>query len=209
MLGAATFRPLRMRRSAASRRPLRALVGLLAAATAGCALAATVDVETRRDGEAIEIRASAHLDADLQTAWQVITDYGRFAAFIPDVRESRVIARQGASVTVEQSGDARLWLFRMPLSITFAIVETPPNRLHSRAIAGSLRSLESDYELRSETHGVRLLYAGHVVPGFALFGPFEARAVERNVGRQLRALAEEIERRHASYSGGTSGRRSP
>jgi hypothetical protein len=198
-----------MRPPAAGRRPLAALLGLLAATVAGCALAATIEIETRREGEAIEIRASARLDADLQSAWQVITDYGSFATFIPDLKESRVIARQGAAVTVEQTGDARLWLFRMPLSITYAIVESAPSRLHSRAIAGSMRSLESDYELRSEGHGVRLLYAGHVVPGFSLFGPFEERAVEQNVGHQLRALANEIERRHASGSARTSAPRSP
>ena len=176
---------------------------------AGGAIAATVEIETRREGEAIEIRASARIDADLQSAWQVITDYGHFVAFIPDLRQSRVIARQGAAVTVEQSGDAKLWLFRMPLSITFAIVESAPNRLRSRAIAGSMRSLESDYELRVDGRGVRLLYAGHVVPGFSLFGPLEERAVEHNVGRQLRALADEIERRHASGSGRPPEPRSP
>jgi hypothetical protein len=198
-----------MRPSAARRLSLAALLGLLAATMAGSAFAATIEIETRREGDAIEIRASARLDADLQSAWQVITDYGHFAAFIPDLRESRVIARQGAAVTVLQSGDAQLWLFRMPLAITFAIVESAPNRLHSRAVAGSMRSLESDYELKSEGHGVRLLYAGHVVPGFSLFGSFEERAVEHNVGRQLRALADEIERRHASGSGRPAEPQSP
>jgi hypothetical protein len=192
-----------VRPSVTARYLLAALVGLLAAGAAGCACGASVEIETRRDGEAIEIRASARSSADVQTAWQVITDYGRFAAFIPDLRESRVVARQGATVTVEQSGDARLWLFRMPLAITFKIDETPPTRLHSRAIAGSMRSLESDYELRPESGGVRLLYVGRVVPGFRLFGSLEERAVEQNVGRQVRALVDEIERRYAAGHGGT------
>lgn len=39
-----------------------------------------------------------------------------------------------------------------------------------------------------------MTYAGHVVPGFALLGGIELRVVERNLARQFRALADEIER---------------
>jgi hypothetical protein len=159
--------------------------------------AATVTIEAQREDDAIDLRASAVLAADAPTAWRVLTDYGRYAEFIPDLRASRVIARDGTSVTVEQSGDARLWLLRLPLAITFAILESPPNRLRSHAIAGSLRTLDSSYELQTVAGGVRLDYAGHIVPGYRLAGVFEQLAVERNVARQLQALADEIERESA------------
>jgi hypothetical protein len=61
--------------------------------------------------------------------------------FIPDLRVSRVVARRGATVIVEQSGNATLWLFKIPLDVTFEINEIPPNGLQSRAVAGSLRAL--------------------------------------------------------------------
>ncbi len=80
------------------------------------------------------------LDADVATAWRVLTDYDRYVEFIPDLRVSRVVARRGSTVTVEQSGDA-VWLFTWPLEITFEIDESPPSRLQSRAVAGSLRVL--------------------------------------------------------------------
>jgi hypothetical protein len=159
--------------------------------------AATVTIEAQRADDAILLRASVLLAASAQTAWQVLTDYGRYPEFIPDLRTSRVVARNGTSVTVEQSGDARVWLLRLPLEITFAILESPPYRLRSRATAGSLQALESSYELRPVAGGVRLDYAGHVVPGFRLAGVFEQMAVERNVARQIQALADEIERESA------------
>ena len=68
------------------------------------------------------IRASVVLNADAATAWRVLTDYDRYTEFIPNLRVSRVVARQGTTVTVEQSGDAALWLFKMPLDITFEIM---------------------------------------------------------------------------------------
>jgi Polyketide cyclase / dehydrase and lipid transport len=162
------------------------------------AAAATITVDAERRGETIEIRATAELKADSATAWRVLTDYDRYPEFIPDLRASRVVARRGATVTVEQTGDATLWLLRFPLDITFEITEFPPNRLQSRGVAGSLRAISSSYWLTPASAGVRLDYAGHVAPGFELFGPLEQIAVQQSVARQFQALADEIERRSAA-----------
>jgi ribosome-associated toxin RatA of RatAB toxin-antitoxin module len=180
-------------------RPASFLIALfaltLAAALAQQAVAATINFDAERLGGAIEIKASAVLKADAATAWCVLTDYGRYADFIPDLRASRVLARRGATVTVEESGDATLGLLRMSLDVTFEITELAPNSLRSRAVAGSLRSLASSYELTPVATGVRLDYRGRVEPGFELLGPIEQLAAERNIARQFRALADEIERR--------------
>jgi hypothetical protein len=175
-------------------RAFLAIVWILAAATAQSAVGATVALRAERIGDAIDIHASALLDADGATAWRVLTDYNRYPEFIPDLRSSRVVARRAATVTVEQSGDAVLWLFKWPLEITFQVEETPPDHLRSHAIAGTLRALTSSYALTREAAGTRLDYVGRVAPGFPLLGPFERTAVERNVTRQFQALADEIER---------------
>ncbi|MBK7793169.1 MAG: SRPBCC family protein [Betaproteobacteria bacterium] len=167
------------------------------AAVAAPADAATIGIGVQRRGDHIDIEASAQLDADAATAWRVLADYERYVDFIPDLRVSRVSARRGATVVVEQSGDATLWLLRMPLDVTFEITEIAPTRLRSRAIAGSFPTLESDYRLTPTGSGVRLEYQGRVATGWALFGPLEQLAVERNIARQFRALADAIEQRSA------------
>jgi ribosome-associated toxin RatA of RatAB toxin-antitoxin module len=175
------------------------LAPLLAIALAGpVAAGATIVVGSDRHGDAVEIRATAMLRADPDTTWRVLTDYGHYTDFIPDLRSSRVVSRRGPVVTVEQSGDATLWPFYFPVEITFEIHETPQRGLESQAVAGSLRALTSSYALTPTHPGTRLEYVGHVVPGFALFGRIEQAAVERNVARQFRALADEIERRGAA-----------
>ena len=167
----------------------------LAGASAQQVGAATISFDAERPGSAIEINARAVLKADAATAWWVLTDYARYADFIPALRASRVLARRGATVTVEESGDATLGLLRVPLDVTFEITELAPNSLRSRAVAGSLRSLESSYELTPVATGVRLDYRGRVEPGFELLAPLEQLATERNLARQFQALADEIERR--------------
>jgi hypothetical protein len=169
---------------------------LLALATAQSAVGATVALRAERIGDAVDIHASALLDADRTTAWRVLTDYNRYPEFVPDLHSSHVVARRAATVTVEQSGDAVLWLFKWPIEVTFEIQETAPDHLRSHAVAGTLRALTSSYALTKEAAGTRLDYVGRVAPGFPLLGPFERTAVERNVTRQFQALADEIERQY-------------
>ena len=174
-----------------------ALLGLVV----GPAAAATIAVGVSRHADGIRIEASALLRTDVATAWRVLTDYERYVEFIPDLRMSRVVARRDRMVTVQQSGDATLWVLRLPLDITFEIAEFPPFRLQSRAVAGSLRALESTYLLTQEASGVRLDYTGRVATGFELFGPIEQYAVERNIARQFQALADAIEQRRDAGNG--------
>lgn len=164
------------------------------AATPTSAGAATIEIETNRRGEFVEIRATATVAVDAATAWRVLTAYDEYPRFIPDLRQSRVLARRGSVVTVEQSGDARLWWLHIPLEVTFEITESPPGSVQSRAVAGSMRALESRYVLSPLASGVALAYTGRVAPGYPLFGPLEEFAVRQNVTRQFRALVNEIER---------------
>ena len=161
------------------------------------AAAAIVTINTRLQGATIDIHASALLNADAATAWRVLTDYDRYAEFIPDLQVSRVVARDGAKITVEQSGDAALWLFKVPVHVTFEVNEHPPDRLRSRTVAGSVRVLASSYVLVPDASGLRLDYAGQIVPGFELVGHIERMMLERNAARHFQALADEIERRSA------------
>ena len=190
-----------MRRTdASSMTPLliAAVAMTLTAGPAQPAVAATVSFTAERRDGAVAMQASAVLKADVGTAWRVLTDYPRYVEFIPDLQVSRVVARSGTAVTVEEAGDAVLGPFRMPLTVTFQIIELAPNSLRSRAVAGSLRSLESVYELTPVAAGVRLDYSGRVDPGFALLDPIEQLAAERNIARQFQALADEIERSSAA-----------
>jgi hypothetical protein len=176
-------------------KPLRAALALSAAvAMAQIAAAATVTVDTERNAGSVDVRASAVLNVDAATAWRVLTAYDRYVEFIPDLHVSHVVARRGAKVTVEQSGDVALWRLKVPMSVTFEISESAPDWIQSRAVAGSLKALESCYALTPVAQGLRLDYVGRVTPGFLLFGSIGQTVVEHNIARQFQALADEIER---------------
>lgn len=156
-----------------------------------------VSIESHRAQGIIEVHATAELSADADTAWRVLTDYDRYADFIPDLRSSHVVERRGGTVFVEQSGDAVYGVLRLPLHVTFEVRETPPVRLESRVVRGNVRAAESAYTLRATAHGVLLEYSGLIAPGFPLPASVEQSAVESNATRRFTALVAEIERQAA------------
>jgi ribosome-associated toxin RatA of RatAB toxin-antitoxin module len=186
-----------------SRAPAETIAMLLLTLSIGIAsvpsaTAAAITVTTYPRDDAIDIRASALLNADATTAWRVLTDYGRYTEFIPDLHVSRVLSRHDALVIVEQSGDAALWAFKLPVHFTFEVTEFPPNRLQSRTLGGSLPALESTYVLEPTGATMQLKYVSHVSTGHGWLGTLEQSTVEKNISRQFQALADEIERQDAA-----------
>jgi ribosome-associated toxin RatA of RatAB toxin-antitoxin module len=182
-------------RAAAPARPgARAAIScLLLACVAAVATAADVSVQATRDGEAVEVDAVAEIAVGVARAWEVLTDYNRFPEFVPDLHESRIVSRQGASVVVEQKGAARFLFLSYPIEVRLAVMEHPRQRIESRAVAGNFRELRSVYTLESREGGVRLRYQGRLVPDFQL-PLFHTYVLKSNVEATFRAMVEEIER---------------
>jgi len=192
-------------RIVAATRWLTVLLALLAQS----AVAATISINLASRPDAVEIEGNAELDADAATAWRVLTDYERYVDFIPDLQGSRVVARNDATVIVEQTGDIMLWRLHIPLDVTFEIIEIAPTSLISRVVAGDLRALNSRYMLTPVGNGVRLEYTGKLDSEFALFDAIERTAVKQNVARRFQALADEIERRSAASRAQSGGLLAP
>lgn len=178
-----------------------ALAVVVLASVAVDAGAALVDARLTRVGDDVTIEATATLDADAATAWSVLTDYARYRNFIPGVRASRVVARHGTRVVVEQADEVALWWAHFPVRVTYEIAEFPPRELRSFAKAPPLPSLSSTFALIETASGVRLDYVGRVESGFAPFGRLLQPIVEQTVIRDLEALAAEIERRSGAPRG--------
>jgi carbon monoxide dehydrogenase subunit G len=179
---------------------------VLLALLAQSAVAATIAVSLANRADTIEIEGNAELNADAETAWRVLTDYQPYVDFIPGLQESRVVARNGAAVPIEEPGDVELWQLHMPLDVTLEITEMAPTGLVSRVVAGDLRALNSRYVLTPVGNRVRLEYTGKPGSGLALFGAIERLAVRENVALRFHALADEIERRSAAGRDQSSAR---
>jgi hypothetical protein len=158
------------------------------------AAAADITVNATRSGEALQIEASAEFEGSLTRAWQVLTDYGRFATFVPDLQVSRVIFRDRNQAQVEQKGAARLLFWSYPMDVRLAVTEHPYERVESRAVAGNFREMQNTYRLEMRRGYVHLRYSGHMVPDFYVPPLIGTLVLQHNVESTFRALVNEMER---------------
>jgi carbon monoxide dehydrogenase subunit G len=176
---------------------LASLALVLASATARAA-APEIVVEAAREGDAYVITARGDLVADAAVAWRVLTDYDRYAAFVPDLQSSRTVSRSLDAAVVEQRGELRFLFIRFPLEVRYAVREQPPTVVESRATSGSFREMTGRYELRRNGAALRIVYAGRLVPDFAMPPLLGTIAVRMTVERQFTAMVAEIERQSAA-----------
>jgi ribosome-associated toxin RatA of RatAB toxin-antitoxin module len=170
---------------------------LMAAAGAGAGTNAPdrVTVEARREGGAVIVEARAWLRADLEVAWEVLTGYDRYAEFIPDLKSSRIVARSGNTVIVEQKGQVGFFLFHFPMEVTLSVTEQPRTGIASHAIAGTFQEMTGSYTLVPDGDGLRFTYSGRMVPDFILPPLVGTAAVKAAVQKQFGALVKQMESR--------------
>jgi ribosome-associated toxin RatA of RatAB toxin-antitoxin module len=174
---------------------------LAVACVVRAAAAEAIETHIERQGEYITVNASALMQVDARIAWEVLSDYDHLAQFIPDMKSSRVVSREGNRVRVEQKGDFGFFFYRQPVEVVLEVVEEPRRRIDARRISGNIRDLETRYELKASDAGVKLDYAGRFIPDFSVPPFFGMAMVRRIIERRFRAMVDEIVRRDALAHG--------
>ena len=160
-----------------------------------------IEARIERQGEYITVNASALMQVDARIAWEVLSDYDHLAQFIPDMKSSRVVSRDGNRVLVEQKGEFGFFFYRQPVDVMLEVVEDPMRRIDARRISGNIRDLQTRYELAASDAGVKLDYVGRFIPEFSVPPLFGMPMVRRIVERRFHAMVEEIVRRDALARG--------
>ena len=168
----------------------------------GAVLAAEdVAVETTRQGDAVEVRARATLDAPHALILATLTDYEKLSEFVPGLRSSRVLERRGPAAIVHQQGEAGFLFFTRPIDVVVESTERSPWLIEVRLLKGNLRQLTGRYEIDRPASGAAgklvLRWSGTIEPEHglpALFGEFLVRA---NIEDQFIGMVREIDRREA------------
>jgi ribosome-associated toxin RatA of RatAB toxin-antitoxin module len=158
------------------------------------AQAAEITVDAKRSGETFRVEASADFEGSLTRAWQVLTDYGRFAEFVPDLHVSRVVSRDRNKALVEQKGAARLLFWSYPMDVRLAVTEYPYERVESRSVSGNFREMQNAYTLEMRSGQVHLRYSGRMVPDFYVPPLIGTLALHHSIESTFRALVNEMER---------------
>lgn len=157
-----------------------------------------VHVEQR--GRLVIVDVSMPVDANIEQAWAVMTDYDHMAGFVSNLSVSRVQSREGNTLTLLQKGKATRGLLTFSFENVREIMLTPPREIHSRLISGDLEASEFTTRLAEEGASVRITNHGEFIPKIwvpPVIGPAMITAETRAQFGQLRS---EIIRRKAQRS---------
>ena len=87
------------------------------------------------------------VNTNLDSVWQVLTDYENFEEFLPGIAKSELIQDNGDRKIVEQINQVQTFLFSTEARVRLAINETYPQQIAFSFVDGDLDSLEGTWLL--------------------------------------------------------------
>jgi len=154
------------------------------------------DVVVQRTDQGFTVDVDLLVPVPISIAWAVITDIERMPEFIPNLVESKVLARKPNWLRVQQKGYTRIGPLRLDFESTRDIKLMPESEMNAHGVAGNLKRFESITRLTTVGAGTRLEYHVEAQPDFwipPLVGPFVVR--EQTTEQFSALLAEMIRRR--------------
>lgn len=140
---------------------------------------------------------------DLNTAWQVLTDYNNFKNFLPNITASKIISEKKISantsqVIFEQVNVVDLWLVSQEFTVKIAANNNPNNhQITFQIVDGDLKKLQGAWIIETTSSGKILVkHLVEVEPESNTEKPFFYGVYESSLEDTLQAIAREIDRRY-------------
>jgi hypothetical protein len=156
---------------------------LVASAMPGAATA------QRLSGSRGQYTATITVPVNPQQAWRVLTRYEAMAGLMPDIKQAKVLSRQGSQLELAQTYQAP-YTFGLPIKARLRLVEQAPRQLSYSLISGErIRSLSGSWTITPVPGGVKLEHRIAIdpeVPAFLRSTYFELS--EANLLESMRVM---------------------
>jgi carbon monoxide dehydrogenase subunit G len=175
------------------------LVLLLIASSPSLALAITPDqglnVHTERDGDTLYVTVDMRVAVKPRRAWEVMTDFDRMAGFIPNLSSSKVVARNGNRLKVEQKGTYALGPWSFPFESIREVELSPYTKVSSHATSGSMKNMDSVTHFVADGQNTRVNYNATLVPSLSIPPLIGPSLINSEVREQFQGMRDEMVRR--------------
>lgn len=162
------------------------------------AQADTIRVDVSHNGELFIIEAFFLAPVAVADAWAVLTDFDAMSRFVPDLESSRITARVGPRLTLEQRGVARWGPFTQKFYTVREVDLMPFERVTSRTVGGSLRRADTLTLFTAVPAGTEIRYHMELATDTPLPDFVIETFLRAEVRQQFGALLQEIRRRSPS-----------
>lgn len=152
-------------------------------------------IDVTYDGQTYVLDAVMYAPVAPTVAWEVLTDFDHMAQWVPNVAESKIIKREGDSVTFQQHGVARYGALSFPYTTERKADLKSASSINTAQIHGSLRRVESTMKLEAEGSGTRLIYHLEIVPSLLASTILSKPFLEHEIGEQFTAIIGEMTHR--------------
>ena len=164
------------------------------------------EVEVKRNHGIFSVHATAPVAADVETAWQVLTDYNHLAEFVPDMKSSHVVSVAGEPLHVEQKGETGFLFFNRDFEVVLEVEEMPPKRLKFRATGGDMKHMQGEWRIRADADSVNIEYEAEIEPDFWVPPLVGTALMRRDIRGNIEGVIREMLRRYAAARGKTAAR---
>lgn len=146
-------------------------------------------------GKAYRIAATAMTAAPRAVAWRILTDYDHLAAVVPNLKSSRVLARDGDKVIVEQVGAAHFLFFSRDIRLVVVLHEQAPDKIDVSLIEGDMKVYRCSWELVAlDSGGTRVMYRAAIEPAFYVPQMIGTNLVRKDIAGMMTAVLNRMER---------------
>lgn len=173
----------------------RALLGVLLVLPLAVAAAQMPAVKVSQQGTRLLVSGEILVPVTPATAWSVLTDYERVPQFVPGMKVSRVVERNGNVRVLQQQGEMQANNMRMLYFGTLRVVEEPSTRLSVQFLDGTFRNMQGQWSLSGKRAPVRLGYQLDFDSGTPYPSPMMVMMLQQQVIHWVSSLAAEMERR--------------
>lgn len=133
-------------------------------------------------------------NGSVDTAWEVLTDYGNFANFFPGVESSQLVSSDQNQKVFEQVNVVRIFPITRRARVVIASDETYPSNIFFRLVEGDLEGLQGSWYVTGAGNQVMITHQVVVDPGSSNRALFFT-IYKDNLQKTMAALKQEIERR--------------
>lgn len=143
------------------------------------------------------------VNANLDSTWQVLTDYENFEEFLPGVAESELMQNNGDRKIVQQINQVKTLIFTTEARVRLAISESYPQQIAFSFVDGDLDSLEGTWLLEpvspypsAPPDRVLITHRVNVEPNNTLGKSIFYDIYENTLEKTLSAIGDEVEARY-------------
>ncbi|EXI87137.1 MAG: hypothetical protein AW11_02747 [Candidatus Accumulibacter regalis] len=148
--------------------------------------------------EAFLVDATLAIPVPLPTAWAVLTDFDNMVGILSNLTLSKIVRRDGNSVTVMQKGTARYGIFSYAFASVREVQLEPMKRVVAIQVSGNAKRFQSEMRLSETGSATEIRYHAEIVPASGIARTFGGPFVQHEVEEQLALLAAEMIRRKAA-----------